>query len=140
MAEILHELSINASAGRIYRALSEQSGLSQWWKRDVIAEPVIGSIAEFTFNRGLITLQMKIVKLIPNRGVIWHCMGGDREWIDTQIAFDTHVEDKMTTLLFEHRGWRNTQGGFATCSFDWARYLMSLRSYLEKGKGYPARG
>jgi uncharacterized protein YndB with AHSA1/START domain len=139
MAEILHQLTINASPAEVYRALTDQKGLANWWTRHVRTDSMVNSIAEFTFDHGRINFRMKIVKLINNRAVVWHCIGGLPEWLDTQIMFELKATQKGTILTFAHLRWKNAGGMFAQCSFDWAHYLMSLRSYLEKGRGFPAR-
>jgi len=139
MAEILHKLHIKASPGKIYRALTDQRGLSGWWTIHTKAEPVINSIAEFTFDRGRVIFRMKVIRLISQKAVVWHCIGGHPEWETTQIMFQLEPKDKGTNLYFSHRGWRSTNGILPECNFEWARYLTSLRSYVEKGRGYPSR-
>lgn len=139
MSDILHQLSIRATPAQIYHAITDRKGLSHWWTRNVNAEPLVNSIAEFIFDHGNITYRMKIVKLIPGRSVVWHCISGHPEWEDTQISFDLEPSREGTLLHFAHRGWKRTTGIYAKCNFDWAKYLVSLRNYLEKGKGFPAR-
>ncbi len=139
MPEIVHQLTIKASPGKVYHAITDQKGLASWWTQYVTAEPRIDSIAEFEFEGGKVKMRMKVIKLLPNRTVVWHCLAGPQEWIGTQLAFELTPAEHATSLYFSHRGWRSTTGIFPICNFDWARYLMSLRSYLEKGKGYPAR-
>ena len=138
-AEILHQLSIKAPIGKVYQALTEQKGLASWWTQHTTAEPRINSIAQFSFEHGQTVFKMKILRLIPNKMVVWHCIGGHPEWEDTQLYFELAPARDGTVLNFSHRGWKRPTGILAKCSFDWARYLMSLRAYLEKGKGYPAR-
>ncbi|QLH42671.1 MAG: SRPBCC domain-containing protein [Coxiellaceae bacterium] len=139
MAEILHQLFIKAPPNKIYQALTEQKGLASWWTRYVRTEALVNSIAEFTFNKGQVHLRMKILRLILNKAVVWHCLGGHPEWEDTQIYFELEPSGTGTIVHFAHRGWKRSTGILPQCSFDWARYLMSLRAYIEKGKGYPAR-
>jgi len=129
MAEILHELVIKSSPTKVYQALTEQKGLANWWTRHVQAEPRTNSIAQFSFDHGKVTLRMKILRLIPNKAVVWHCVGGSPEWDDTQIYFELAPNRDGTTLNFAQRGWKRPTGVLAKCSFDWARYLMSLRAY-----------
>ncbi|MBI3634696.1 MAG: SRPBCC domain-containing protein, partial [Candidatus Rokubacteria bacterium] len=59
---------------------------------------------------------------------------------DTELSFTLSPADGRTTLAFAHRGWTTTDGIFAVCNFDWARYLMSLKAYLEMGRGVPHPG
>jgi uncharacterized protein YndB with AHSA1/START domain len=139
MADILHQLVIRTSPSQVYHALIDPKGLSHWWTRYVNAESLINSIAQFTFDHGNTTVRMKIVKLIPNRTVVWHCIAGFPEWEDTQVSFDLEAIREATILHFAHRGWRRTTGSYPKYNFEWAKYLVSLRNYLEKGKGFPAR-
>lgn len=139
MADILHQLSIRATPTQLYHALTDKKGLTNWWTRDVNIEPMVNSIGQFNFEHGKIEVRLKIVKLIPNRSVVWHCLQGFPEWEDTQIAFDIEATRTDCILHFSHRGWRRTTGSFSKYNFEWAKYLVSLRNYLEKGKGFPAR-
>lgn len=139
MAEILHELSIKAPIGKVYQAITEPKGLANWWTRHVQGEARSNSIMQFSFDHGQTVFRMKILRLIPNKAIVWHCVGGQPEWEDTQIYFELEPNRDGTIVHFAHRGWKRPTGILPRCNFDWARYLMSLRSYLEKGKGYPAR-
>lgn len=139
MADILHQLFIRTQAPQVYHALTDTKGLANWWTRHVNAQPMVNSIAQFTFDHGKTILRMKIVKLIPNRQVVWHCMSGYPEWEDTQISFDIEATKEGTLVHFSHRGWKRTSGTYPKHNFEWAKYLVSLRNYLEKNKGFPAR-
>lgn len=139
MTDILHQLTIRATPAQLFHALTDRKGLAHWWTRNVNAEPMVNSIAEFTFDHGNIVYRMKVVKLITGRSVVWHCISGNPEWEGTQISFDIEPAREGTILHFAHRGWKRTTGIYARCNFDWAKYLVSLRNYLEKGKGFPAR-
>jgi uncharacterized protein YndB with AHSA1/START domain len=139
MAEILHQLFIRTSPAEVYRALTDQKSLAHWWTRYVNAQTMVNSIAQFTFDHGNTIIRMKVVKLMPNRTIIWHCMNGFPEWEDTQVSFDLESVRDGTLLHFAQRGWKRTTGTYAKYNFEWAKYLVSLRSYLEKGKGFPVR-
>lgn len=139
MADILHQLTIRVTPTQVYQALTDSKGLSHWWTRYVNATTMLNSIAQFTFDHGKTIVRMKVIKLIPNRMVVWHCMSGFPEWEDTQISFDLEASRDGTVLHFSHRGWRRTIGSYPKYNFEWAKYLVSLKNYLEKGKGFPAR-
>jgi uncharacterized protein YndB with AHSA1/START domain len=139
MADILHQLTIKTNPSQLYHALNDKKGLMGWWTRDVNFEPMVNSIAQFTFEHGKAEVRLKIIKLIPNRAVVWHCLNGFPEWEDTQIAFDIEAVRDGCILHFSQRGWRRTTGSYPKYNFEWAKYLVSLRNYLEKGKGFPAR-
>src|ERR1700738_1193500 len=120
MTDILHQLHIRTTPNHIYHALTDHKGLSQWWTRDVNAEPRVNSIGQFTFDHGNTIVRMKVVKLIPNRAVVWHCISGFPEWEDTQISFDIEATRDGIILHFSHRGWRRITGSFPKFNFEWA--------------------
>ncbi len=111
MPEILHQLIIDVPPSATFDAITEQKGLSSWWTTDVKAEPTVGSIAEFGFNERAVVFDMRIVALDKPNFIRWHCLAG-------------------------HPG-EFSDGILAQCSYDWARYLTSLKSYLETGTGSP---
>jgi len=140
MPEILHQFSIKASPAQVYQAITEQDRLAKWWTSDVQAKAMIGAQNAFTFDNGRVTIRVEVSKLTPNSSIEWRCLGGLPEWEGTEISFDLEQNDSQTTVRFTHRGWERPNGILALCSFEWARYLMSLRAYLENGEGSPAKG
>ena len=50
MHDIKHLVTIDAPIPVVYMALTEQDGLAGWWTTDTVAEPVVGSIADFRFG------------------------------------------------------------------------------------------
>lgn len=129
---------IQAPPSAVYRALTEGEGLSGWWTTDAEAEPALGTVASFGFDDRSTVFRMRIEELLRDEFVRWHCVDGHPEWEHTEITFDlAATDDGGTILFFAHRGWESTDGILATCSFEWASYLMSLRDYLERGEGAP---
>ncbi len=140
MPEILHQLKINAPVRRVYEALSTQDGVSRWWTRDTLMKSEVGSIAKFGFNKRAVVFEMRIDRLDHDRRVKWSCIGGHPEWESTEIIFEMRLDPAGTLLRFGHMKWKSADGILPLCSYDWARYLTSLKSYLETGKGSPHTG
>lgn len=140
MPEILHQLVIDVPPTAVFGAITQKKGLSSWWTTDVKAQPEVGSIAEFGFNSRAALFEMRVVALDKPNFVRWHCLGGHPEWSNTDITFALSARDGVTVLRFAHRGWESSEGILAQCSYDWARYLSSLKSYLETGTGSPHAG
>jgi uncharacterized protein YndB with AHSA1/START domain len=136
MAEIRHMLLIDAPVDVVYRAITEQEGLSAWWTRQTAAEPVVGSIAEFKFGDRYHN-KMRIVTLEPRRCVEWECLDGDPEWIGTRLVFDLEKHGDQTLLRFGHTQWREMTDFFASCNYNWGFYMRSLKLYCEQGEGEP---
>ena len=139
MARIKHYLKINAPADKVYRALTEQQGLAGWWTTEAIAQPVVGSVAEFKFGSRYHD-KMRILVLNKNRIVKWECFEGDKEWIGTYFQFELKGADNYTHLRFEHGGWREESDFFASCNYIWGTYMTSLKNYCESGEGSPFNG
>jgi len=77
MPEILHRIGIKSSVDKVYKALSEESGLAGWWTKNVQASPKVGAINQFRFDdRGF--SDMKVVELVPGKRVKWQCVDGAR--------------------------------------------------------------
>ena len=60
------------------------------------------------------------------------------EWLGTDITFDLSQQDDQTIVLFAHRNWSESTEFTSHCSMKWATFLLSLRDYVESGKGKPS--
>jgi len=140
MPDILHKVIMDASPEDVYRAITEEEGVRNWWTKDCSIGNEIGAVAEFHFNRGRVTFRMRIDELEKPERIVWYCLDGDPEWEDTRLVFEIYETSGKTVLEFSHLDWRSTDGIFAMCSYDWARYLASLKSYVETGAGQPHAG
>lgn len=138
MADILHEITIEAEPEQVYAALTEAEGLSSWWTSDVEAEPRQGSTAKFSFEGGMVAMIMKVEKLEPGRTVEWSVQEpAPPEWDDTTISWQLQPVAEGTKLRFGHLGWQSNDGSFAAINYNWSYYLTSLKQYLETGEGFP---
>ena len=81
---------------------------------------------------------MEVKELNPQKDIRWHCLDGPEEWIGTDITFQLSQQDDQTILLFSHSNWREAVEFTAHCSMKWAVFLLSLREYVETGKGKPS--
>jgi len=71
------------------------------------------------------------------RRVVWNVRHGVPEWTNTRVTWDLEPTERGTRLRFAHRDYPSTEGSFANVTFNWACYLASLKTYLEKGRGWP---
>jgi len=81
---------------------------------------------------------MEVQELNKNKDVRWRCVEGPEEWVGTDITFQLSEQDNQTIVLFGHRNWREAVEATAHCSMKWATFLLSLREYVETGKGKPS--
>ncbi len=136
MAEIRHNVVIKATPEKIYQAITMQEGLANWWAKQTTAKPDVGFVNTFTF--GTFRNEMKVILLNPNKKVEWKCINSIEEWMDTNISFDLEEKEGRTLLRFTHSGWRAVTDTFAGCTYDWGRFMTSLKSFCETGAGTPA--
>ncbi len=136
MVSILHLLPIRADRKVIFEAISTQKGMSKWWTRDCFVEPKIGFVNIFKFGK-LIVNKMKVVELVPDTRLSWECVESIDEWIGTRIIFEIGDKEELHFLRFRHEGWQAATDIFASCNYNWARYLISLKDFCETGTGNP---
>jgi len=79
---------------------------------------------------------MQVLEAEPKR-VLWQVVDGPEAWLGTKIAFDLRRDGDYTVVMFEHRGWKEPSEFMHHCSTKWATYLLSLRSFVERGEGAP---
>ena len=142
MVDIIHRIGIRSSAAQVYKALSTIEGVAHWWTEETEGDEQVGGKIEFTFRSETGDIKGKMVmevqELNPGKNVRWRCVDGPAEWMGTDITFDLSQQDDQTIIIFGHRNWREAVEFMAHCSMKWAVFLLSLREYIEKGKGKPS--
>lgn len=133
---IFHRLRIEAPVEKVYEALTTQKGLAGWWTTDTLAKPEADSILRFAFGADYYK-EMKVEELKPYSKVKWLCVKGYEDWMGTTLSFELEPHAKGAVLLFHHDGWKDYTPAFASCSYDWALFLRSLKFLCETGKGFP---
>jgi uncharacterized protein YndB with AHSA1/START domain len=138
MKEIFHCIWINAPLQKVYRAVTEKSGLAGWWTKSLDVANIAGSISTFRFKSGAFN-KMKI-KNLDHAKIEWECVDGHDEWVGTQITFELKENDNGTKVCFSHYNWKTQSEYTGECSFHWAHYLDSLKKLCETGYGTPNEG
>ena len=137
MPDILHRVGIKSSQKDAYKALTTIDGLAGWWTSTTKGDSSkVGGGIHFQFgDRGF--FDTKVLELSPNERVLWQVVDGPAEWIGTKISFELKQEGEQATVLFRHQGWKEPVEFMHHCSTKWAVFLMSLKSFVETGKGAP---
>jgi uncharacterized protein YndB with AHSA1/START domain len=136
MLDILHRIGVkDSSPEAVYEALTTLDGLSGWWASDTTGSVELGGVIAFRFIPG--GFDMKVIELVPGSLVRWEVVDGPAEWIGTTVSWQLRQDADYSTVLFTHAGWREQVEFMNHCSTKWALYLMSLKSLLETGVGYP---
>lgn len=139
MPKILHRLSIEAPPERVHQLAATKEGIEQWWTGHPVAgdDAIGGQLSVYFRDPGNPAATFEVVQRGPER-VIWRCVAGPRDWVDTRVIYALKPRDGGgTTLLFTHEGWRQENEFMHGCSTNWAAYLMSLKAGAE-GEGFKA--
>jgi uncharacterized protein YndB with AHSA1/START domain len=135
MPDILHRVGVQGSAATVFEALATVDGLSHWWMVGTTGDPKEGGTLHFRPDGG--GFEMKVLESKSGEVVKWRCVGGPSEWIGTDLTFRLLQKADQTFVLFTHAGWRDPVEFMHHCSTKWATYLLSLRSWVERGEGRP---
>jgi len=142
MVDIIHRIGIKSPQTQVYGALTSLVGLANWWTEEVLGDCQPGGKIEFYFRTKtgelLGKMVMQVQELNGHDEVKWRCVDGPAEWIGTDITFQLSEQDNQTILLFGHRNWHEAVEFTSHCSMKWAVFLLSLREYVETGKGKPS--
>jgi uncharacterized protein YndB with AHSA1/START domain len=139
MPNILHRISIDAPPERVHQLAATREGIQRWWTGHPVAgdEEVGGQLSVYFGDGAKPAAIFEVVERSPEQ-IVWRCVEGPGDWIDTRITFALKPKgDGATTLLFSHEGWQQENEFMNGCSTNWAAYLMSLRSGAE-GHGFNA--
>ncbi len=134
MADIHHQIGVKADITDVYQAISSLDGLCGWWTKTT-GNTNTGGKLHFHFNEH--TVEMTIKELIPDKKVIWQCTEKEGEWKDTLITFELNATEQQIFINFSHSNWLEQSDFCSHCSTKWAVFMLSLKDYLEKGKGKP---
>jgi uncharacterized protein YndB with AHSA1/START domain len=142
MADIVHRIGIKSSMVQVYQALTKVQGLAHWWTEETTGDSKLGGKIEFSFRSVSGELKGKMVMEVAKWHepdlLRWRCVDGPADWIGTDITFDLSEQDGQVIVIFGHRNWTEASESMAHCSMKWAVFLLSLRDYVETGKGKPS--
>lgn len=140
MMNILHKIGFKSSSEIVYQALTTQKALTGWWTGNVQnGDSKPGGVIAFRFTLKETEggIDMKVRELKPGTRVVWEVVDGPPEWIGTTISWDLRQENDWAILVFKHAGWKEEVEFMHHCSTKWATFLLSLKAYVETGKGSP---
>jgi uncharacterized protein YndB with AHSA1/START domain len=135
MPDIMHTLKIKTSPDRVYAAIATADGIRLWWTRDAALDAKVGGAGEFGFFGRRFVAKVTVDELEPQARTKWRITNA--AWPGDTIEFDLKPEEKYTRLAFAHRGFPQADQRYASATTRWGYYLLSLKQYLEIGKGTP---
>lgn len=130
MAEIDHEIKVNAPVERVHRALTTTDGLRAWHTPDADGTGAVGTEWRFGYA-GRPGFRWRVVASDPTR-VAWECTHGPGDAVGTTVSFElAPAADGRTLLTFRHSGWPGTHGNYRKCNTTWGVLLHHLKKYAE---------
>lgn len=106
MPNILHRLTIDAPPERVHRLAATKEGIqSRWTGHPVAGDDKIGAQLSMYFGDPADpAATFEVVDRCPEQ-VVWRCVDGLQDWIDTPITYAFKPrDDGGTSLLFSHEG------------------------------------
>lgn len=138
MPDIVHLIKIRAPREAVFRALSTAEGIRGWWTRDAELDGRIGGAGEFGFYGHRMVIKATLAEATPPTSIAWDSVTSTGGGFDgTTIGFDLRSADGTTSVLFAHRGLKPGDEQIGSATTRWGFYLLSLKRYLETGKGSP---
>lgn len=135
---LMHSVTIDGDANKIYEAISTGKGLASFWTRDSKAEPKVGSTATFGFGGPV--LELNVAELKPGKLVRWTNPGGFPTWEDTTISWEiVPAKDGGQEVKFSHAGWPESMSpaDLASVNYTWGRVVGRLKKHVETGQAVP---
>ena len=154
MATLCHEVWINASAERVYEAISTAEGIGTWWDEQTATQTDQGLVLEHNPGPEHGIVRMKVLDLSKPRRIEWECISTHPKsspasaWTGTHIEFEiarrsvppwASRKTEMTILTFRHSGWDENSEYFGFCNFAWGQALQKLRHVCESAVGATTR-
>lgn len=140
---------MRAPAQKVYHAIADKDGPTNWWTRFAQCSDYEGGVSEFRFPQAGFYAAMQVKNLTTPWVIEWECIkqvhNKDTGWSDlndwegTLIRFEVEpIDEDNCVLHFEHRGLLPKLECYETCDSAWRYYLgESLKSLVETGQGMP---
>ena len=92
---------------------------------------------EFWFY-GKYLKEMLVTTLKDDELVRWSATErSDSDWVNTEIEWKIFREGDKTILHLRHSKWREDAIAFPQTSMHWVLFMLSLKEFVETGKGRP---
>ena len=131
MADLSHQVPIDAPQAKVYAAIATQDGMRHWWTADTRMDEKAGGKAEFGFDKRGMVFRMDIKKLESGKQVVMACHGDHPEWNGTTLTFTIGNQDGKTVLHLNHSGWKEVTDFCASCNSMWGNLMYRLKGYVE---------
>ena len=130
---IYHNLLINTSAKKLFKAVSKPEELVNWWPLKCSGEEQLNAVYNLNFT-DTYNWFGKVITYKPNLAFHIQMTQSITDWNPTSFGFDIEeISDNKVQLHFWHKNWQECNTEFKQSSFCWAMLLNGLKNYVEKG-------
>ena len=136
MADILHDLPINAPLERVFHAVSMPEGLDTWWTKRSAGQPREGAEYELWFGPEH-DWRARVTRCRPDTEFELEMTRADSDWVGTRVGLRLERRGAFTWVRFHHTGWPSPNEHYRISCNCWAMYLRVLRRSLEHGESVP---
>ena len=133
MAQIRHQIVIEATAAKVFPLVATGTGFKEWWAADVTK--IVTTVELGFFNRNTL-YRLKLARVSEPHCAEWHCTSG-KEWEGTRIVFELKDGNGKTALRFTHAAWKEETDYFISCNTTWGELMFRLRAAAEGKKPGP---
>jgi uncharacterized protein YndB with AHSA1/START domain len=134
MIPIKHLLHINSPVAEVFKAISDEKSMSNWYTTMVSGKFEKGSNITFEFV-DLATFKFKIIKIQKNEFIHIQCV--ESEWynIGHNMKYDLDENGGKTRLRYTYEGFTEMDDLYSNMNYSSGKYLESLRQYCQNGRG-----
>jgi uncharacterized protein YndB with AHSA1/START domain len=135
--DLMFRVGIKCSTDALYEALTQPVKLAGWWASQAVGTPDVGATIDLAFT-GTNGLSFNVLDLKPCRLVNFECVAGPQAWRGTRLRFELQSQNEQVFVMLTHANLdRSDQDSYLYFSTKWPVYLLSLKDFVETGKGRP---
>ena len=136
MVKVKHRVGIKGPVESVYHCLVTNEGLSNWWATSSSGKAEIGETVDLEFF-SLAVLSFRYLVLNINEIVKLKCVSGPGPWQDSELLFELQQSNDQVFVTLTHQNESSSEDDFLYFSTKWTVYLLSLKEFVETGKGRP---
>jgi uncharacterized protein YndB with AHSA1/START domain len=136
MAAIRHRVGIKSSARSVYDALTQPTQLVGWWASAATGFPAAGQQLVLHFA-DLAQVCFQVLGLVPDSRVKLKCASGPTSWVGSELHVNLEPANDQVFVTLDHVNVDPADPSYLYFSTKWPVYLLSLKSFLETGRGTP---
>ena len=136
MANIKHRVGIVAARQDVWAALTDPKQICGWWSSSADGSSELHGTLHLKFE-GLTTLFFHVMQRQENHLLHLRNTNGPGAWRDSDLEFHLERIEGQTFLILKHYNDQASEDDFQFFMTKWPIFLVSLKSYVETGKGRP---